>query len=516
VPAEEQARLLLSLADELAAIDDNAAAVAAYGDAYRALLELGHLDEAAAVVPALVAARHLLGAGLADRVVLLRGALSETSNQPVRARLLAALSAAYMLDRRLTEAIEFGEAARAEVGGDEIATSVNVDTTLGSVLVFAGRMTEGWDLLTGATQRAARARMEAEAARAYRMLGSSSSVLVEYDIASAALVDGVTYAERTERWNDRNYMAAHHAHVLWATGQWSQAEAQARFCLADGGGITTRVTALYVLGYLALGRAEWDRAAEHLTEAHSIGEQMRELQRLSPPRWGLAELALRQHRVAASIALCEQGFAASAEVHDAAYLFPYLVTGVRAHLAADDSRGARAYAHRVTAILDDRAIPGTLPAIRHAHGLLALAEGRTGQAHEALAEALAGWDERGRFWEGTQALIDLAVCAHRSKRAAEAASLLEQARNRADRTGADALLSACDDALRAGTDAVLSARELEVAQLVATGATNRQIAQALFIAPKTVSAHVEHILAKLGAARRAEIAAWVTRATARK
>jgi len=44
---------------------------------------------------------------------------------------------------------------------------------------------------------------------------------------------------------------------------------------------------------------------------------------------------------------------------------------------------------------------------------------------------------------------------------------------------------------------------------VATGATNRQIAQTLFIAPKTVSAHVEHILAKLGAARRTEIAAWV-------
>jgi DNA-binding CsgD family transcriptional regulator len=33
----------------------------------------------------------------------------------------------------------------------------------------------------------------------------------------------------------------------------------------------------------------------------------------------------------------------------------------------------------------------------------------------------------------------------------------------------------------------------------------------LGVAPKTVSAHVEHILAKLGAARRAEIGAWVAR-----
>ena len=52
------------------------------------------------------------------------------------------------------------------------------------------------------------------------------------------------------------------------------------------------------------------------------------------------------------------------------------------------------------------------------------------------------------------------------------------------------------------------AREFEVAQLVAAGLTNRQIAERLVVAPKTVSAHITHILAKLGAARRAEIAAW--------
>jgi len=44
--------------------------------------------------------------------------------------------------------------------------------------------------------------------------------------------------------------------------------------------------------------------------------------------------------------------------------------------------------------------------------------------------------------------------------------------------------------------------------------TNREIAGALFLSPKTVSAHVEHILAKLGASRRAEIATWVARVNA--
>ena len=55
----------------------------------------------------------------------------------------------------------------------------------------------------------------------------------------------------------------------------------------------------------------------------------------------------------------------------------------------------------------------------------------------------------------------------------------------------------------------LTAREFEVARLIADGMTNAEIADQLDIAPKTASAHVEHILAKLGVSRRAEIATWV-------
>jgi DNA-binding CsgD family transcriptional regulator len=56
----------------------------------------------------------------------------------------------------------------------------------------------------------------------------------------------------------------------------------------------------------------------------------------------------------------------------------------------------------------------------------------------------------------------------------------------------------------------LSVREFEVAGHIAAGMTNAEIAAELFLSPKTVSAHVEHILAKLGASRRAEIAAWAS------
>ncbi len=58
----------------------------------------------------------------------------------------------------------------------------------------------------------------------------------------------------------------------------------------------------------------------------------------------------------------------------------------------------------------------------------------------------------------------------------------------------------------------LSTRELEVLALVAAGRTNGQIAQELFISPKTASVHVTHILDKLGVSSRIEAAMIAARA----
>jgi DNA-binding CsgD family transcriptional regulator len=61
----------------------------------------------------------------------------------------------------------------------------------------------------------------------------------------------------------------------------------------------------------------------------------------------------------------------------------------------------------------------------------------------------------------------------------------------------------------------LTTREFEVARLVGEGLTNAEIADSLGIAPKTASSHVEHILTKLGASRRAEIATWASQVQSR-
>jgi DNA-binding NarL/FixJ family response regulator len=106
----------------------------------------------------------------------------------------------------------------------------------------------------------------------------------------------------------------------------------------------------------------------------------------------------------------------------------------------------------------------------------------------------------------------------RANRHPDAAGLLADVRARAAALGSEPLLVRADALVKAsrghglGGEAwrPLTVREFEVARFIAEGSTNVQIAAELGLSPRTVSAHVEHILAKLGAARRTEIASWVS------
>jgi non-specific serine/threonine protein kinase len=57
----------------------------------------------------------------------------------------------------------------------------------------------------------------------------------------------------------------------------------------------------------------------------------------------------------------------------------------------------------------------------------------------------------------------------------------------------------------------LTRREQEVAALVARGLTNRQVAEQLLVAPRTIETHLEHIFAKLGVQTRTQLVAWSVR-----
>jgi DNA-binding NarL/FixJ family response regulator len=60
---------------------------------------------------------------------------------------------------------------------------------------------------------------------------------------------------------------------------------------------------------------------------------------------------------------------------------------------------------------------------------------------------------------------------------------------------------------RPGNDE-LTSRELEIAALVASGLSNREIASRLFISRRTVDAHVNHIYAKLKISSRVQLTIW--------
>ncbi len=57
----------------------------------------------------------------------------------------------------------------------------------------------------------------------------------------------------------------------------------------------------------------------------------------------------------------------------------------------------------------------------------------------------------------------------------------------------------------------LTERQWQVAQLVAQGYSNKEIAAEQSVEPSTVNSHVHEILSVLGFRRRSQIAAWVVR-----
>ncbi|HEX5451574.1 MAG TPA: LuxR C-terminal-related transcriptional regulator [Candidatus Limnocylindrales bacterium] len=85
----------------------------------------------------------------------------------------------------------------------------------------------------------------------------------------------------------------------------------------------------------------------------------------------------------------------------------------------------------------------------------------------------------------------------------------EMARAGAAELGMRRLAERADGVLASWQGPRLSAREHEVADLVSGGASNREIAAALFVSERTVETHIQHILTKLGFHARSQVAAWV-------
>jgi DNA-binding CsgD family transcriptional regulator len=526
IGAVDRANLLDHYSLEAAAIEENDISEAQAWAAREAFLEAGHPVEAALMVSTIINMWKRLGRPLSARRTLVERTVAELSTVPAGPdRDDASLSLGF--DRLIIEVdaleLDAARATAAEVlalahgNADEADYVAAVSGRLAMVDVLSGDPAGGLAAMARIAAEARDAHHEETGVTAYRDTAVFASRSLAYPVAEASLAEGLAYADSIQQSQCAHIMVALTAEFDWAAGRWDAVRPTAEQAIADRGCRRAPAMARWALGYTAFGMGELERARALLGEALVFGDESEMIEWRLPPLWGLAETALLESHPAGAIERCETAFGLCTASGERALLAMFVVTGVRAYQAAGRPGDAERWLARCAAHLAPTPAFGRA-ALDHGAGLVALAAGSTGTARTALEAAVAGWDRCGRIWEASTARLDLAACHIRSNRFAAAVAIASEVRATADGLASPHLLDRADDLLRHARGRVvadeawrpLTVREFEVARLVAEGLTNGEIADSLGIAPKTASSHVEHILAKLGASRRAEIAAWAS------
>jgi DNA-binding CsgD family transcriptional regulator len=300
----------------------------------------------------------------------------------------------------------------------------------------------------------------------------------------------------TGNWTRAEELARRHLELAEVTGQESQRrqavynlatvrvasgrEAEARVLLAENLAASaadsdtwTMATSLSLLGVLEASLGNHEAAVEVLSRAARV---WRDLDDETPRRHEpeLVESLVALGRLAEARAALDSYVARASRTarHSA------LATAARAEAllraASGDTDGALAAIDEARSHHDAVDIP-----LDRARTLLALGQVRRrrrerGTARDAFMEALAIFEPLGaQVWA-------------------------DRTRGEIDRLG-----------LRRTSGDELTAAEASVAELTARGMTNREVAAALFMSPKTVDANLARIYRKLGISSRAELGAWM-------
>jgi DNA-binding NarL/FixJ family response regulator len=297
----------------------------------------------------------------------------------------------------------------------------------------------------------------------------------------------------------RGQCLVHRSQVLQAHGAWREAldEAkQAREHLAEQVHPALGL-ACYQLGELHRLRGEFADAALAYRSAAEHGRD---------PSPGAALLELATGDVAAADQSIRRMLAETAGPTRPLLL----AAAVEISLAIPDAPAARAFCDELSAITDAGRVRSLDAIAAFASGSVLLAEGDASAALSRLRAASTTWHELGMPYDTARARVLIAdACGllgdHRS-----ADRELESAVETFERLGArpDA------DHHRRDTSTVptptdgLTEREREVLRLVATGMTNREIADALTISEHTVARHLQNLFSKLSVSTRAAATAY--------
>ena len=147
--------------------------------------------------------------------------------------------------------------------------------------------------------------------------------------------------------------------------------------------------------------------------------------------------------------------------------------------------------------------------VARCRGLVAAARGDVEAATALLEDAAAKHDAEGDPFGRARALLALGTIRRRARQKRAAREAIEAARAGFAAMGADGWAERAQGELgRIGgraRETGLTAAERRVADLVALGRTNTEVAAALFLAERTVASHLTHIYAKLGVRSRTEL-----------
>ena len=289
------------------------------------------------------------------------------------------------------------------------------------------------------------------------------------------------------------------AEVLQMRGKWDEAARDAQDACELLMSRPMAGAAFYRLGEIHRLRGEFEKAEAAYMQANERGRK---------PQPGLSLLRLTQGEIDAaaasirSVLLDTRTQAARARI---------LAAAVEILLAAGDLENARGTATELSTIASAIGASMLSAASAQATGAVLLAEGDVEGAATLLCRASEIWRDMGMPYEEAHTCLLMAgVCERRGDHEGRRLDV-EAARRLFKQLNAECCLARIGEQPKQPTrEAVgsLSEREAQVLRLIASGKTNRAIAEELFISEKTVARHVSNIFDKLGVSSRSAATAW--------
>jgi DNA-binding CsgD family transcriptional regulator len=294
----------------------------------------------------------------------------------------------------------------------------------------------------------------------------------------------------------------HRAEIMQVDGAWPDALGEARRAAERYAAVDDRV---------AIGESLYRQAEIHRLRGDNAAAEAayRDASRCGwEPQPGLALLRLAQGADDSAVAAIRRVLGQTTEPMPRAGLLPAYVEIM---LAAGDLDEARRALGELEEIKEHHR-GGTLGATAaQARAALTLAEGDAEAALVALRRAAYLWDELGAPYESARVRVLVGLACRQVGDVDGAELELDAARRAFEELGAApdvARIDALTDRAMPGPVGDLTAREVEVVRLVATGRTNRAIADELRISEKTVARHMSNVFTKLGVSSRSAVTAF--------